>query len=766
MRQKMNIGTGSAGAPPLSHRCFALFLPALCLALFASGPAHAGELGGGLDARMLLTLGITLGMIAFSIGSAIACLRATQGARRARDAAVLEAEHYRASESMLHTILAGEEQVLLTWTQSDGARLHVSNLPPASGVPNDASELLRFHDWLEPASADALVDAMQRLAERGEAFRLVLRTRGQRALEANGRIAGNAVALKIRAGVEVGSWRKLELSPVGEHERKLGAGIDALRALLTANSGEEEQEAAHSQSEPGPLGGRTRPSVESRFRSFDRLATAFAVFDAGQRLSHFNQAYVDLWQLDPASLAQHPRDGEILDRLRQARRLPERADYRDWKRSWLSAYGSNTQREDQWHLPDGRTLHVIADSAQDGGVTYLYENVTERIQLESRYNALIHVQRETLDTLREGVAVFAPNGRLRLHNRAFASIWRLSLSDLAGEPHIDAIIASCRPFYDVPEDWERTKAAVTAIVSERRSFEAQFDRPDGSVVACAALPLPDGGTLLTYSDITDSKRVERALIERNDALEAADRLKTAFVRNVSYELRTPLTNIIGFTELLAGPMSNSLRGKQGEYLEDIRSSGQTLLAIIDGILDLATIDAGAFELKLARVKVRPVIEAAAQSLQGRLQQGELKLELDIQRRVDTFVADGARVTQILYNLLANAIAFSPRGGRIRLSCRRDRTMLAFEIEDQGRGIPEEYQTIVFERFESRSNGSGHRGPGLGLAIVKSLAELHGGTVTLVSKAGEGTKVTVRLPIEQATGKAAPETQRPESRRAG
>ena len=229
-----------------------------------------------------------------------------------------------------------------------------------------------------------------------------------------------------------------------------------------------------------PATPRAGPSVETRFRSFDRLATAFAVFDADQRLAHFNQAYVDLWQLDAKWLATHPRDGEILDRLRQSRHLPEKADYRDWKKSWLSAYGTNSQREDQWHLPDGRTLHVVADSAAEGGITYLYENVTERLALESRYNALIHVQRETLDTLREGVAVFGPNGRLRLHNRAFASIWRLSPALLGSEPHIDDIIFACRPLYDDAQEWERTKAAVTAIFSERRPYESQFDRPDGT----------------------------------------------------------------------------------------------------------------------------------------------------------------------------------------------------------------------------------------------------------------------------------------------
>ena len=439
-----------------------LRLPALLIAAFAF-PACAAEslipLSGVYDTRILLTLGITLGIIAFSIGSALACLRATQAALKARDAATLEAERYRASERMLETILAAEPQVLLTWTAEDGPRVHVANLPLGLGVPSDPDRLLRFEEWLDAASAEELTLAMQALADRGEAFNLMLRTERQRHVEADGRAAGAMITLKVRdlAG------QRLELAGLGEEHRKLDTEIASLRALLDTQTRDA----------------KAGPSVETRFRSFDRLATAFAVFDADQRLAHFNQAYVDLWQLDAKWLATHPRDGEILDRLRQSRHLPEKADYRDWKKSWLSAYGTNSQREDQWHLPDGRTLHVVADSAAEGGITYLYENVTERLALESRYNALIHVQRETLDTLREGVAVFGPNGRLRLHNRAFASIWRLSPALLGSEPHIDDIIFACRPLYDDAQEWERTKAAVTAIFSERRPYESQFDRPDG-----------------------------------------------------------------------------------------------------------------------------------------------------------------------------------------------------------------------------------------------------------------------------------------------
>ena len=178
---------------------------------------------------------------------------------------------------------------------------------------------------------------------------------------------------------------------------------------------------------------------------------------------------------------------------------------------------------------------------------------------------------------------------------------------------------------------------------------------------------------------------------------------------------------------------------------DIRASSATLLSIINDILDLATIDAGALELNLKSVRVEEVIRSAALGVKERLVRAKLGLDIRVEQSVSGFLGDATRVTQILYNLLSNAIGFSEEGSRITLICQRDGNMIAFSIVDQGCGIPEEYHQAVFERFENRSQGSKHRGAGLGLSIVKSLAELHGGNVILRSKPGAGTSITVRFP---------------------
>lgn len=479
-------------------------------------------------------------------------------------------------------------------------------------------------------------------------------------------------------------------------------------------------------------------------RTLDRVATAVAIFNAERKLTFFNAAYRTLWRLDADWLQSRPTDGMVLDRLREFGRLPEVVNYREWKTKVLRCYTEEREQEDWWHLPDGRVLHVMATQRPDGGVTYLYEDETERLELESKFKQHINVQTETLNALNEGVAVFATDGRLSLFNSAFASIWRLSPQQLSENPHIDAFIRVAKVLFDEPAKWAEIVHIVTSFDS-RDPVEGQMLRPDNSVIDYAATPLPDGGTLLTFVDVTDSKHYERALIERNEALETADKLKNQFIGHISYELRTPLTNIIGFSELLANPIFGDLTARQKEYLDDISFSSKTLLQIIDDILDLATIDAGGLELKLETVDVRALIDRAIRTVRERAARARLTLDIAIADDATTFVADPERTRQVLSNLLSNAVGFSKPEGVIHISCWRETGTMVFSVEDQGVGIPKEQQRRIFNRFESMSQGGKHRGAGLGLSIVKSLVDLHGGGMELDSEPGRGTKVTVRFP---------------------
>ena len=491
--------------------------------------------------------------------------------------------------------------------------------------------------------------------------------------------------------------------------------------------------------------GELERQIAAYDRTLDRVETAVAIFNREQQLVFFNDAYAKLWQLDPVWLATKPSDATVLDRLREQGKLPPVVNYRDWKASVLACYQTGAALEDGWHLTDGRILHVMAEQRPDGGVTYLFADQTERIALESRYNALIDVQRETLNGLKEGVAVFGTDGRLKLFNKAFEKIWSISERKLKELPHVDEIIAHASTLHNDAGTWKRIVRAATAFLDEREDFAGQMVRLDTSVVDYALIALPDGATLLTFADVTAAKSAERALVERNEALVAADRLKTQFVGHISYELRTPLTNIIGFSQTLALPIFGHLNDKQREYLADIMTSSKTLLAIIDDILDLATIDAGSLDLKLAPVGVRTVIDAAILGIRERAIRSRLTIDIAVADDVSEFMADEARMRQVLYNLLSNAVGFSKANDTIELTCWREAGNIVFSVQDRGVGIPKDQLTRIFQRFESRSQGSNHRGAGLGLSIVKSLVELHAGTIEIDSEENRGTIVTVRLP---------------------
>jgi len=262
------------------------------------------------------------------------------------------------------------------------------------------------------------------------------------------------------------------------------------------------------------------------------------------------------------------------------------------------------------------------------------------------------------------------------------------------------------------------------------------------------MPLPDGATLVTFQDVTDTVNVERVLREKNDALEAADAIKIDFVHHVSYELRSPLTNIIGFANLLGDAAFGDLNDKQREYLGYITTSTNALLAIINNILDLATIDAGAMTLNLGDVGIRACMEAAAEGVQDRLVKNDIRLDIRTPADIGSFVADDRRLRQVLFNLLSNAIGFSPAGETVTLSAERQSEAVVFTVVDRGPGIPPEQKDKVFDWFETDPRGSEHRGPGLGLTLVRSFVELHGGSVTIESTPGEGTVVSCVFPVSR------------------
>jgi signal transduction histidine kinase len=530
--------------------------------------------------------------------------------------------------------------------------------------------------------------------------------------------------------VVAGERRLLELS-----ERPLKASTGGCALDLTATEEVQGQLARH---------------IDAHADVLETLSSAIAIYGPDMRLKFFNSAYARLWRLDESTLSEEPHHNDVMEMMRERRRLPEQPDFPAYKAERLRLYSTLIEPlEELQHLPDGSTLRTTVTPHPFGGVLFTFEDVTDRLALERSYNTLIAVQRETLDNLYEGVAVYGVDGRLKLYNPAFARIWKLSLSLLSAEPHAREVVEKTRAFFDMQEEiWpEFIEHSVTEI-TETGARDGRQERADGSVVDWAQVPLPDGASLFTFLDVTDSIRVERALRERNEALETTDRLKSEFLANISYELRTPLNAIVGFAEILENKFFGELNERQLEYSRAIVESSQRLLALINDILDLATIEAGYLRLDLAPVDLDALLQAIHTLGHERARSRGIELSLDCPANVGNLMADERRLKQALYNLLSNSLKFTPEGGKVVIAVRHEGSEMLLSVTDTGIGIPLEQQTQVFDKFE-RGIGQGRQaGAGLGLSLVKSLIELHNGWVELDSAPNSGTRVTCHLPIKQ------------------
>jgi signal transduction histidine kinase len=798
-RVRNNRGFATLGAAPL--------------AILSAQPALAQSLTVG-SLTGAVPLAVALGGGAFALMALILFRRMRREGQAVRRQAAEQVSALRALVDEYEALIAGGREITILWSETGGSPRILGGSPvivPAGRLPE---AVLDFAAWTTDTQAKLLAGAIEGLRVHGRGFDTSLKTREGRLVRATGWVLGGGVALRLRPDPE-GEPGPVE-PPRPAPEADLRPLLDALmlpawlrRAdgrIGHANTAYQTLCASLGRSNGtgtlpdlsngagangsgrcalGPAGtfavqevsiGRQRvgllvpeqaaapaPSSEPApghlFGIIDALATPIAIFSARRELIQFNQAYATLWGLDPEWLRTGPDERTILDRLRTESLLPAEPDYHGWRKRHLESYDLKAPRESApWHLPDGRTIQVIsAPAGAKGGVIYVFEDITAQLNLRSINRALLDVQRSTLNALTEAVAVFGTNGRLTLYNPKLASLWKLPLGDVSQNPHIDRIAEAVSRA--LPEDgaaiWRELKRGIIDLNPARTDTSGRITRSDGRLLDYSLVRLPDGQTMMTFLDVTESANYSRLLKERNDALVTADRLKDAFVQNVSYELRSPLTDIIGFAHLLASEEVGMLNARQRAYTDYIRASSVTLGVLIDNILDLATVDAGIAELRPEPHDVRALVDKARAGLAATFPEidGErpINLVLDIAEDLPAIIADGTRLVQVLYNLLSSAARFSEKGGTVRLSAEQRGARIVFVVEDEGPAPIDERRAALAEREDLPAR---QRGAGLGLAIVRSFVHLHGGTIGIETREPRGTRVVVNLPRDAAMAGAA------------
>ncbi|MGB0934837.1 MAG: PAS-domain containing protein [Alphaproteobacteria bacterium] len=492
--------------------------------------------------------------------------------------------------------------------------------------------------------------------------------------------------------------------------------------------------------------------ISAHREAFEQIATAVAIYGPDKRLNFFNSAYARMFQFDDAWLHSNPTMMEILDEKHRNRMLAETADFPAFKKRWSQLFTTLISPiQELMHMPDERTIRLVAAPHPLGGMILSFEDVTENLVLERQTNTQLAVQKETLDHLHEGVVVYASDNRIRLSNPAFARLWNIEMESIAPGKHIGDSLDDLCEYLDYGDDWPAYKQKIIDHITDRVPKTGRLNRKDKTVLEFSYVPLPDGGHLLSYTDVTDSYRVEQALRDRNDALETTDKVKSEFLANVSFELKAPLNTILGFSEILTDEYFGSLNQEQAAYCKGIHDSSKQLLGLVNDIIDLATIEAGQMSLNLQPVEIKSLLKNTSALLSKRIEDQKIELVINCAQRIKNVVADERRLKQAIFNLLNNSIKYTQPGGKITLSAKKDSQYLYLTVKDTGFGISKKDQDRIFDKFERTDlANSRYSGAGLGLSLVKSLIELHGGKVDIYSKPYAGTEVTCQIPLSLAS----------------
>ena len=478
----------------------------------------------------------------------------------------------------------------------------------------------------------------------------------------------------------------------------------------------------------------------------DQLSAGVAQFDARRQLTFANQPFLRIFGLKPAVLVDPSPFERLLDLARDGGRVPEARDFPAWRRERAEWFLASTAQEEAWTLADGTHLRVVAQPLPDGGLLLIAEDRTEQLRLSANRDTLLRTRTATFDSLFESIAVFAPDGKLQLWNRRFAADWGLDDRLLDGHPRIDALLERIAARLKKPERVKTVGDVVRAATLDRRQTGGRALLADGRTLEFAGVPLPDGNSLLTVLDITDSQKAEEALKQRAAALEEADALKTRFLANMSYEFRTPLTSIGGFAELLEHGLGGELSPQGREYVAAILASVERLGEQIESVLDLSQSEAGLLPLVSEEVELYPLVTKLVEDRANRIVEAGLTLDLRGDKGVGRITGDARRLARAIGHVLDNAIAATPRGGRVlvELSGRKGRARIV--ISDNGPGMDAPTLARALEGIKLSADGKAvERRQGLGLPLARQLIEAHGGTLELLSEPGQGTAAIIDLP---------------------
>jgi signal transduction histidine kinase len=388
----------------------------------------------------------------------------------------------------------------------------------------------------------------------------------------------------------------------------------------------------------------------------------------------------------------------------------------------------------------------------DGGYISVVTDITPLTEAESELSRRADEMAAMLAAIRHGVMLWGADRRLVASNEMVASLMEYPEGLLIpGRTQDEVLQAMLERGHFGQGEAARTMANNVRALDRSVPYKRTVHLPSGRIIDIRSDPVPGGGWLSTYSDVTEARQAEEELRRAKEAAEAANQAKSRFLATMSHELRTPLNAVIGFSDALMREAARPSPEHVAEFARQINESGRKLLSVINIILDVARIEAGRFDLESGTVDVGRLLESAVRGMDALAQAAEVSLRAELPDQLPRLRGDEGRMAQVMRHLLDNAIKFTGIGGTVTVGARReqDGSLLIF-VRDTGIGIPPEDLPRIFEPFTQLESDLSRRyqGVGLGLYLSRVLVEGHGGQLTVSSQPGEGTAAEIRIPVRQ------------------